>query len=350
MGWDGVSVYNDTINDVPRYYIPSVYQRVEYVDSKEGAYFQTPLTIYANQTISVQSKIQYIGTGTDNIWLAGDGMSHDNSQFEIGVFGRNWYTPNGATQNVEVINQASKPAQQLIKISLERKYNSTENLTWRLFGRYGFGEGPNGLFDTRIYSLIIQAENVAIFCFIPCRRKSDNKPGMYDTVSGEFFTNQGTGEFICGPDVGETIAIDWSEDIGTVYGGWVDLISGEVCEEYEKKVFDGSENWGLNTWSKNGVYIQHREVDFESRVVPYVGTTANELYCNMLQSLVPQYYINTNKAVAIVGSDFLPNYTYLLIYNSEWGQTIEEYKTAIKALYDNGTPLEVVAKRKTAYF
>ena len=136
----------------------------------------------------------------------------------------------------------------------------------------------------------------------------------------------------------------------TVYGGWVDLISGEVCEEYEKKVFDGSEDWKLNTWSKNGIYIQHREVDFENRVVPYVGTTANELYCNMLQSLAPQYYINTNKAIAIVGGDYLPNYTYLLIYNSEWGQTVEEYKTTIKALYDNGTPLEVVAKRKTGFF
>lgn len=31
---------------------------------------------------------------------------------------------------------------------------------------------------------------------IPCVRKSDNKPGMYDTVSKTFYTNAGTGEFI----------------------------------------------------------------------------------------------------------------------------------------------------------
>lgn len=35
--------------------------------------------------------------------------------------------------------------------------------------------------------------------FIPCIRNSDNKPGMYDTVNGVFYTNQGTGEFLYGP-------------------------------------------------------------------------------------------------------------------------------------------------------
>ena len=34
--------------------------------------------------------------------------------------------------------------------------------------------------------------------FIPSMRKSDNKPGMYDTVSKTFFTNSGTGEFLFG--------------------------------------------------------------------------------------------------------------------------------------------------------
>lgn len=35
-----------------------------------------------------------------------------------------------------------------------------------------------------------------ILNFIPCYRKADNEPGMYDTVSGTFFTNAGTGDFI----------------------------------------------------------------------------------------------------------------------------------------------------------
>ena len=34
----------------------------------------------------------------------------------------------------------------------------------------------------------------------PVYRKADSKPGMYDIVNGVFYANQGTGEFIVGPD------------------------------------------------------------------------------------------------------------------------------------------------------
>lgn len=37
--------------------------------------------------------------------------------------------------------------------------------------------------------------------FIPCYRKTDSKPGMYDLVTNTFFTNAGTGEFTVGPRV-----------------------------------------------------------------------------------------------------------------------------------------------------
>ena len=36
---------------------------------------------------------------------------------------------------------------------------------------------------------------------VPCYRKSDDKPGMYDLVRQIFITNSGTGEFTLGPDL-----------------------------------------------------------------------------------------------------------------------------------------------------
>lgn len=36
---------------------------------------------------------------------------------------------------------------------------------------------------------------------IPCFRKSDYEPGLYDVVNGVFYTNQGTGSFILGPEI-----------------------------------------------------------------------------------------------------------------------------------------------------
>ena len=44
-----------------------------------------------------------------------------------------------------------------------------------------------------------------LFNGIPARRKSDDVLGMYDTVTGVFFTNAGTGEFVAGPDVNSNL-------------------------------------------------------------------------------------------------------------------------------------------------
>lgn len=37
--------------------------------------------------------------------------------------------------------------------------------------------------------------------FVPCYRKSDNVPGMYDLVNGTFYTNAGSGTFLIGNEV-----------------------------------------------------------------------------------------------------------------------------------------------------
>ena len=51
----------------------------------------------------------------------------------------------------------------------------------------------------KIYSVNVKKDGVLIGDFIPAKRDSDDVLGMYDTVSGQFFTNSGTGDFIAGP-------------------------------------------------------------------------------------------------------------------------------------------------------
>ena len=55
--------------------------------------------------------------------------------------------------------------------------------------------------DIRIYKYSVEYDGDLIQNLIPCYRKSDNEPGMYDTVSKTFFTNSGTGTFLVGNDV-----------------------------------------------------------------------------------------------------------------------------------------------------
>lgn len=53
-------------------------------------------------------------------------------------------------------------------------------------------------FTGRIYEYIYGVNVEERIHLIPALRKADSKPGMYDLVTGQFFTNQGTGEFTYG--------------------------------------------------------------------------------------------------------------------------------------------------------
>lgn len=52
-----------------------------------------------------------------------------------------------------------------------------------------------------IYSCQIYQGNELIYDLVPCYRKNDIKPGMYDFANDYFYTNAGSGEFYKGPDV-----------------------------------------------------------------------------------------------------------------------------------------------------
>ena len=59
----------------------------------------------------------------------------------------------------------------------------------------------NNFMKGRMYSCKIY-NSILVRDFIPCYRKSDSKPGMYDTVNGVFYTNQGySDDFIVGDDI-----------------------------------------------------------------------------------------------------------------------------------------------------
>lgn len=72
--------------------------------------------------------------------------------------------------------------------------------------------------------------------FIPCYRKSDGKPGMYDIITQEFFTNAGTGEFICEKPAYK-LELAYLESSGTQ---WIDtgVTMNTTTDEFEF-VFQG---------------------------------------------------------------------------------------------------------------
>ena len=66
---------------------------------------------------------------------------------------------------------------------------------------YIFGRNRNNTIDAlmagvKLYSLTFRVGDALRADFIPCVRISDGEPGMYETISGKFYTNAGSGEFI----------------------------------------------------------------------------------------------------------------------------------------------------------
>ena len=51
----------------------------------------------------------------------------------------------------------------------------------------------------KLYNFKIYVDNILVRNFIPCKRKSDNVLGLYDSINKVFYTNAGTGTFIAGP-------------------------------------------------------------------------------------------------------------------------------------------------------
>lgn len=83
--------------------------------------------------------------------------------------------------------------------------NPTVTIPW-----YLFANNTEGSVDTsrsakiKLFSFEMEKQNQTVRTLVPCYRKSDNKPGMYDLVTKTFFTNANTSattDFIVGADV-----------------------------------------------------------------------------------------------------------------------------------------------------
>lgn len=67
-----------------------------------------------------------------------------------------------------------------------------------LYACNDWNSSASNLLKGKVFYCTIEKDGVLIRDFIPCYRRSDSKPGMYDLVTDTFFTNAGTGEFITG--------------------------------------------------------------------------------------------------------------------------------------------------------
>lgn len=237
QGWTGVDFYQDDV------YLPVEYQRVEYLESTGTQYINTEYCPGINTSVDI--KFRYTGNDTydHNPFGSRKGVSNQdysiwtNSNTGKGIamhFPRN----SGLTTDTSWVYTGDIKSNPVRVIVTPQTITVNDIIIYTFTGgrteyvpecpAYAFAANSNDTGFVRddnkyaIYWLKIMEGTTIHRDFIPCYRKSDNEPGMYDTVTNTFFTNQGTGSFTCGPARGQMIPVTFpvlgknKVDIGTV--------------------------------------------------------------------------------------------------------------------------------------
>ena len=222
---------------------------------------------------------------------------------------------------------------------------------WRIGTSFANQTGnPAYYFIGNIYRQQAYQNGVLVGDFIPAIRNSDNVVGMYDTVSGTFFTNAGTGTFVAGTVIsdGEVLKLTPSNDTAGVanlfkidnYVDTQEILTGLINHQLGIYVFDGTEDW---TWTNNAnapARLNVPEIDYvlNDDVAPVMCSHFMPTYWN---NLTPQTkttpYVATNQTNQPTAKK--------IVFTAAWDANItdaESWKTFLATQYSAGTPVIVV--------
>lgn len=210
--------------------LPSEYTQVEYLESSGTQYIDTGVTLKSNSKI----KLIVIDFNVGSAF----GVNTLNGQYTIaasasGMFYRLFSVDGvriGLTEGKHTCSFLGNKGFYDGSLVYTGGTPTDSTLSLYLFARNIDGSATN--FGTGKISLF-EIDNHK---FIPCRRNSDSVLGMYDTVTGTFLTNAGTGTFTAGADV-TTPSLDAPMDI------WCN--NGVI--KYSTNLFDGQ--WQVGIYS-----------------------------------------------------------------------------------------------------
>ena len=186
--------------------LPRAFQEVEYLESTGTQYINTQIT---NQGYSSEARVawtaigsarQLFGASDAGYWgLSASGYYEMFAASDVAAAVGRWDdvrfsaakpSGGGSIRNL-LINRQS---------AISDLYSSTNPAGIV----YAFTINARQAYCCKMrlaYLKLWDDSNVMVRNLIPCYRKADNKPGLYDLITDAFFVNAGTGEFIVGSDV-----------------------------------------------------------------------------------------------------------------------------------------------------
>ena len=198
--------------------LPAEYQEVEYLESTGTEYIKTGIECtsdlavdfaFATKTIEnkafcgginlINAPVYFrhhcspdVATYTPFYWCQNDSLN--NAAVEYGIMSGKKYevsiNPQTGTAKINATNRSFSPV----------RSGLTTGKDYGIFARIASDNSIQSR-PVIIYYFKFYRNNVLIGNFVPCYRKADSKPGMYDLVTRNFYVNQGTGEFLYGANV-----------------------------------------------------------------------------------------------------------------------------------------------------
>ena len=202
--------------------LPSGYTQLEYIESTGTQYIDTGIATTNN---NLGFMLEAMPLTSADVYPMGSRATNGGTRFfgirsySSNTFSYGWsdYLTAPASQsyvNVRTTMSLNWLNSKKVTIGNDSRNLATANIA---NGRNITLFGVNGqlLWTGRIYHAQISEGTGIVANLIPVMRNSDGKVGMYDTVTRQFFTNAGTGEFIASPRFVEYIEFDGNSWIDT---------------------------------------------------------------------------------------------------------------------------------------
>lgn len=193
--------------DVPyrneTYYFNSVtsildYTVLDYIESTGTQYIDTGFVLNGNSKVmmsfqnSSDSAVRFFGNKFFKFYFDIYYYSVYNATYinsNIGNTGTN-------INNIEISKNGFYFNNTLIRTYTEASF--TYNKSCPIFAGYSADDSLDLFASMNLYSCKIYDNDTLVRDYIPVRRNSDNTLGLYDRVTGHFFMNKGTGDFVAG--------------------------------------------------------------------------------------------------------------------------------------------------------
>lgn len=200
--------------------IPSEYTQVEYLQSSGTQYINTGIVLKSEATITMVAQADTVTSGGPYAFWGLMG-SDTFPRWGWSIYSTAWLTDLNQTNTASTANtQKHTFVNSCFYTGTDLYYNSfvdgnvlftnsravtqVETYTNNTLSAYLFARNNNGtagnFLACKIFSYEIVQDGIKVLSLIPCKRNSDNVLGMYDTITGNFLTNSGTGTFTAGAD------------------------------------------------------------------------------------------------------------------------------------------------------